>query len=275
MSAPAIAAMRALAFGTVDGSLWAAAFDQGAPTLVIGGGGGAGLGRGEGLAWSEDTAGAWRLDGDGVALLASAIDVPTAPEPAGDDDGAVAPPPGTGFVPGEGAPELVRVTGTIALGGRPSVDEREIDCLGVRVTAPASRSAKGAPASARLVAGWLPDGAALGCLTVRARAAGDHGSDAAYATVFDPDRWIRVTEPRLSTTYDASGSPPRANLELWIGEGDGEHPRRAAGEVSAAGGSVAASPDSDPAGAPALQVLPLRCHSRGEDGAGVYALAAF
>jgi hypothetical protein len=273
MSAPAIAAMRALAFGTVDGSLWAAAVDNGAPTLVAGGESGT-IGRGDGLSWSDDPGGAWRLDGDGVALAAAAIEVPVAPEPAA-DDGAAAP-VGASFVPGEGAPELVRVTGTLALGGDRSsaADLREINCLGVRVTLPAPRSTKTAPASARLVAGWLPDGAAAACVALRGRGADDHGSDAAYATVFDPERWIRVADPRLSTTYNASGSPTRANLELWIGEGDSEYPRRAAAEVAAPGGSVA-GPSDAAGGVSALQVLPLRYHSRGEEGSGVYALVAF
>ena len=62
-----------------------------------------------------------------------------------------------------------------------------------------------------------------------------------------------------------TGAPARANLELWIGEGENEFPRRAAGEASGEGAAIKVDGLS-------LQAVPLRCHSRGRDGAGVYAL---
>jgi glyoxylase-like metal-dependent hydrolase (beta-lactamase superfamily II) len=77
-----------------------------------------------------------------------------------------------------------------------------------------------------------------------------------------------VDDPRLSTTYAASGLPSRTNLELWIGEGENEFPRRVAGEASAEG-AVLQVEDVD------LRVVPMRCHSRGREGTGVYVLATF
>jgi hypothetical protein len=51
-----------------------------------------------------------------------------------------------------------------------------------------------------------------------------------------------------------------------VTDGENEFPRRAAGEASAP--PVAASTDGLD-----LRVAPLRCHSRGLEGAGVYVLA--
>jgi hypothetical protein len=122
--------------------------------------------------------------------------------------------------------------------------------------------------SARLVGAWFPDGAAFGVLTARPSRAAHQDADVATATLFDPERWIAVDESRLSTTYDESGSPTRCSLELWVSEGDDEFPRRAAGEARATGAAAAAQ-------GLGIEVVPLRCHSRGEAGAGVYAVATF
>lgn len=86
------------------------------------------------------------------------------------------------------------------------------------------------------------------------------------ATLFDPDGWVPVSDPRLSTTYTDAGDPTRASLELWIVDGENEFARRAAGETSA-------PPVGAQAGGLELRVAPLRCHSRGLEGAGVYLLA--
>jgi hypothetical protein len=74
-------------------------------------------------------------------------------------------------------------------------------------------------------------------------------------------------DPRLSTTYDGDGDPTRATVELWISDGEREYPRRAAGE--AAGPALTLVSDGV-----TLAVLPLRYHSRGSDGAGIYLLAS-
>ena len=248
MSDP-VPAVRALAFGTPDGSLWGAACEQGTAVLALGGSAGERpVAVADGLRWSLRDDGEWRLEGDGVELTVTPVS-PEAGEPAADAAPA--------------APELCRVRGTIA--------ERDVECPGTRVTATGG-SGKSAPATARLVGAWFADGAALGLLALRPRRARHQDGDAMTATVFEPGEWIVVDDPRLSTTYDGAGVPTRANLELWISEGETEYPRRAAGETAGPAGTVAAADGTDGV---ALQVIPLRCHSRGEEGAGVYALATF
>jgi hypothetical protein len=253
------AALRAVAFGTADGSLWAAAIDLGRSALVVGSDG-AGAGLADGLQWSEDDDGSWRLEGDGVALTVCAVPAPDPPAPVV-QDGETAPP--VVPAPGRDDPGLCRVKGTVTAGG-----EVAVDCAGVRVVVPPAASVKAAPASARIVAGWLDDGASVALVAVRPRNASHQDGDRVTAAVFDLEQWVAVTDPRLSTAYDGSGMPTRTNLELWVGEGENEFPRRAAGEVSGPAASVSAD-------GLALQALPLACHSRGREGAGVYALVTF
>jgi hypothetical protein len=206
---------------------------------------------------TEDGDGGWRLESqDGVLSLLVVADDPPTPPAVDDPEPA---PPVAPFVPGEG-PELCRVTG-IASG-------QEVEGRGVRVRLAPPRSAKEALGSARFVAGWFEDGSAVGLIAARPRRHDQPDHDAASATLFDRERWLPVTEPRLSTTYDGSETPSRVNLELWVGEGEHEYPRRMAGEAS--GGPSAAAD-----GGAALQMVPLRCHSRGEEGVGVYVLATF
>jgi hypothetical protein len=273
------APLRAVAFGAADGSLWAVAIDDGRAALVLGAGS-AGSGLADGVSFTEDREGNWRIEGDGVALTVAAAPPPepaakdesqpaqaqppsSEPADAESDPPAPAPPAPVAAPPGPDAPMLCRVTGTVTAG-----EEHAIDCAGVRVLVPAPKSAKTAPASARMVAGFLDDGAAVALVAVRPRNVAHQDGDVVSAALFDPDAWVGVTDPRLSTTYDGSGTPTRTNLELWVGEGDNEFPRRAAGEVSGPGGSVAAD-------GLALQAAPLTCHSRGRAGAGVYALVTF
>jgi hypothetical protein len=206
---------------------------------------------------TEDADGGWRLESEdgAVSLLVVADDPPTPPAV----DGAEPAVPVAPFVPGEG-PELCQVTGTAS--------GQEVQSRGVRVRLAPPRSAKEALGSARFVAGWFGDGSAVGLIAGRPRRHDQPDHDAASATVFDRERWLPVTEPRLSTTYDGSETPARVNLELWVGEGEHEYPRRMAGEAS---GGPSAAVD----GGAALQVVPLRCHSRGEEGIGIYVLATF
>ena len=275
MSQPGAAGLRALAFGTLDGSLWAAAIDPpsggggGSPALVIGGAGESGDGTAEGIAdhpfgwrggltWSGPAGGAWTLSGAGVQLT---VEPAARVEPAADEAGHA---PGRAAATGE-VQELCRVRGTVTLdGAQPS--ERALDCVGTRIAVEAAAMAR--LGSARLVSAWFADAEALTLLALRPEASADHDSDAVAATLFDPDGWLPVSDPRLSTTYDAAGAPTRANLELWVGEGENEFPRRAAGEVAGPGATVTAGPI-------ALRVVPLGCHSRGQEGSGVYVLATF
>ena len=251
--------LRAIAFATADGTSWGAAVSGGDAWSLVTGPSAPDDGA---LDVTEDADGGWRLEieGGALSLLVVADDPPIPPLPPSPaaEDGAE-PAPVAPFVAGEG-PELCQVTGTAS--------GRQVQCRGVRVRMGAPRSAKEALGSARFVAGWFADGSAVGLIAARPRRHDQPDHDAASATLFDPERWLPVTEPRLSTTYDAAEHPARVTLELWVGEGEHEYPRRAAGEASGA-------PTATAAGGGALQVVPLRCHSRGEEGVGVYVLATF
>ena len=156
--------------------------------------------------------------------------------------------------------ELCRVSGELVINGRDSA-----------VDWPAHRSLAGGfdarhLGSVRSVAGWFDGDHAVSLLAFRDRGSAGQEGERLTATVFDPEGAVWVDEPRLSTTYAADGRPTRASLELWIGEGEEQFPRRAAAEAAGTGGEL----DVDGL---QLQVTPLRCHSRGLDGAGVYMLA--
>jgi len=242
--------LRALAFASADGAAWGAAIgDADGWSLVTGPATASGP-----ASVTELPDGGWRLESaDGTLSLVAAADGPPSPPPADGDE-----PPAPAFVAGEG-PELCRVTGTAS--------GRQVQWQGVRAQMATQRPAKDDVGSARLVAGWFGDGSAVGLIAARPRRHDRPDHDVASATLFDGDRWLPVTEPRLSTTYDRSDTPSRVSLELWVGEGEHEYPRRAAGEAS--GPAVATT------GEGRLQVTPLRCHSRGEEGVGVYVLATF
>ncbi len=239
--------LRAVAFGSPDGSLWGAAILGDSPALVLGAGAEA-LGVADGLSVEDAGADGWRLRGERLELTLT----PLAP-PVPDADAPTR--PGTPWTLGT-APELCAVTGHATAGG-------EFSGVGVRVALPPT---KGGVGSARLVGTWLPDGAALALLAARPRKAEHPDEDVVAASLFDPEGWLAVADPRLSSTYDGAGAPTRMNLELWVTEGETEFPRRAAGEVRGSAGSVSGE-------GVALHVAPLHCHSRGEQGAGVYALA--
>jgi hypothetical protein len=251
MTVAAARSFRTVAFGDVDGRLWGAAVDAGAAGMVFGSADASASAAGQaGLAWDTDGRG-WRLRGDGFELLVS----PRGEEPEPPEDGG-----SSSEV--SGVQELCDVRGTISLGGV----EHSVDCAGTRTEVdgiePASLQ------SARSVSGFFGDDAALTLLALRPRRATHHDSDLIAATLFDPDGWVPVADPRLSTTYSEAGLPMRTSLELWVGDGEDEFPRRAAGEAASPGAEVTA-------GQLALRVAPLRCHSRGSEGAGVYVLASF
>ena len=129
-----------------------------------------------------------------------------------------------------GYEQPVRVTGSASVG-----DTRaEIDGLGQR------GHSWGAPdwdriELARTVSAWLGDDLAVSLTAIRPAGKRDHAAEAVAAAVLERGedgeaRTLEVADPRLSTTYDASGRQRRAGLELWIEE-DG-WPRRAAGEIA-------------------------------------------
>ena len=112
-------------------------------------------------------------------------------------------------------------------------DRATIDCVGTRCVIDGVDA--GSLGSARLVSGWFGQDEAFILLALRAAEAVGHESDLVAATLFDPEGWVPVEDPRLSTTYAESGLPARTNLELWIGEGENEFPRRVAGEAAGDG----------------------------------------
>lgn len=84
----------------------------------------------------------------------------------------------------------------------------------------------------RALGAWFPD-VAISVSTIAPAAKRGHDAEAMSAVVFDTGSeqpsWQAVEDPRLSTTFDASGRQRSASLELWMTE-DGPV-RRAAGEV--------------------------------------------
>ena len=251
MSATGATRWRALSFGELDGSVWAAALDGGAPVAMIGGGEGPG---------APITALRWSSDGDDWSLGADGVELHVSPSVAEDEDEGTSQPDGGRVVASD--QQLCRVRGRITLAG----DSREIDCVGARSQLDGPPPA--ALDSARLVSAWFSDLEAVTLLALRSRSDPHSESDVIAARLFHPDGWLPVSDPRLSTTYSRDGVPMRTNLELWVGDGEHEFPRRAAGESAGAGGAVTV-------GGTSLQVRPLRFHSRGLEGAGVYLLADF
>ena len=116
--------------------------------------------------------------------------------------------------------------------------------------------------------GWFGAHRGLILRALRPRRARGQEQDRIAATLFEPEGRIDVDEPRLSTTYASDDRPARTSLELWIGAGEEQYPRRAAAEALGEGGAAKGDRLS-------LQVTPLRCHASGLDGAGVYLLARF
>ena len=237
----------AVAFGRPDGSLWAMALDAGVPTLL---GGGASGPFSTAVAW--DVAGAdWTLRADGVSLTVTPAQAPESaalegvPEPSW-----------------SGSQELCRVTGTIEPVGSAPLS---LNCVGVRTQLDGIRDRQ--LGSLRAFTGWLGDDEAVALLALRAVDESDQEGDLVAASLFDPEEWTVSTDPRLSTTYAGSGQPTRATLELWFADGEQERVRRVAGEAD---GPVVRTGGDEAA----IEALPLRVHSRGNDGAGVYLLAS-
>jgi hypothetical protein len=244
--------LRTLAFGDVARTVWGAAWipgTDGSGVVTIGGDAAEPVVASLRVAAADDGE-QWRLDGDGVALVAS---------PAGEiadvraaEDDIV------------GSDQLCRVTGTFARSGT----EHAVDSLGLRT----SRSGGFDLAkleSVRAVSSWFEPDEGYALTALRGRKAKHHDSDVVTATVLGPQPSAPVEDPRLSTTYDAGGWPVRAALELWLAaaEGDEEQfPRRAAGEAAGERAQIAA-------GELELRAEPFRWHSRGREGAGMYLLA--
>jgi hypothetical protein len=230
----------------------------------------------------------WKLDGDGFALLgdpitrgAEAVDATI--DGSGSEDSWWLAGPGTELeVAPEGPPaeldggfdQLVRVRGSWT-----KLDtEHEVECFGRRGTRESIDLQRFE--AVRDVSAWFEPDFGMSVVAARPRGSGGHGEDVLSASVLEEGRPLRVTDPRLSTTYAGSGVPVRASFELWLErppqeeqpeqqEGDDpvhSFPRRAAGEALEAQGSVSSGSLSAQAGL-------FRWHARGRDGAGVYVLA--
>jgi hypothetical protein len=122
---------------------------------------------------------------------------------------------------------LCRVRGTVRVGR----EELAVDALGQR------GHAWGAPdwdrmALARSVGAWLDDDLGVVVSSVRPAKGSEHDAEAMTAVVLQgsPVAPVPITEPRLSTTYDAEHRQRRAGFELWPAEGE-SYARRGAGEV--------------------------------------------
>ncbi|HET8980505.1 MAG TPA: hypothetical protein VFN87_20305 [Solirubrobacteraceae bacterium] len=240
--------LRTLAFGDPGGRLWGAVVDSGRAALV------AGDAAGHTAAWPLNEQ-SWSVDGSDWRLAGPEFDLrveAVTGAPAAGESAA----PATG----DGVQELCRVHGSISLGGQ----QHRVEGVGSRTVMEDVDA--GSLGSLRAVTGWFGADEAFTLLALRDARHRGQESDRVAATLFDPDRRLAVSDPRLSTTYDRAGVPTRVNLELWVGEGDNEFPRRASGEAAAAGGAVTADGME-------VRAVPLRCHSRGHDGAGVYVLA--
>jgi hypothetical protein len=228
------AELRVVCFGDLDGEVWGSMLDLGEPAAVFATPDGVAAAAGASL--TEDQ-GSWRLTGDGFDLeIVAAADH----EHTGD--------------------ELCHVSGTLSVAGH----ERAIECVGIRnrtadVRLPRLDSLRG-------VSGWFDTDHGLTLLALRPAGGRGQEDDLVAATVFEPEGWMAVDDPRISTTYRAGDNPARASLELWVGEGDEQYSRRAAAEAVGDGASLQRD-------GLRLQVTPLRCHTRGLDGAGVYLLA--
>jgi hypothetical protein len=235
--------LKIVSFSGLDGRLWGAAFDAGGTSTVIGVGDELMALAPPATTLAAGSPGEWKLSGGGLQLSI----LPRA-DAAGDGS------PGT--------PERCRVQGHLTIDGA----ERAIDCPGMRSCGtPLALRQLG---SLRGVWGWFDDEQAVGVIAARPSGAAGQESDRLTATLFDAEGRVTVQDPRLSTAYGPDGLPARMGMELWVGDGDEQYPQRAAGEAVASGDELAA-------GGTTLRILPLRCHSRGLDGPGVYLLARF
>ena len=246
MTATAPSPLRVVSFGDLEGHIWGTAIDAGEPAIVFTTPDGTGRASGiEAVRLLVDGR-SWRLAGDGFDLL---VTPSGEKQPAADTDGDM----------------LCQVTGTLSVPGA----SRSVHCIGTRSSGDGRGLERlGRLDSVRGLSEWFASDRAVAALSFRPQRGAGQDADLVAATMFEPEGPVAVNDPRLSTTYGNGGRPARANLELWIGEGDDEYPRRTAAEARGDAASVGGDRVK-------LEVTPLRCHSAGSDGAGVYVLARF
>lgn len=119
----------------------------------------------------------------------------------------------------------------------------------------------------RMLGAWFTPAQWLAILSVRPPRARGHDKDAISVAAVGETDGASVFDPRLSSTYGPGESLRRAGVELWLGADKKEDLRswRIAGEADGAPARLQLDGLS-------IQAQPLRCHSRGETGIGVYLL---
>ena len=162
-----------------------------------------------------------------------------------------------------GVQELCRVHGTVTIGGT----ARALDCVGTRTrdrrASTPGRSPRRAPCRAGSATTWRSR-----CWRCGRRARRATSDDLVAATLFDPDGWVPVADPRLSTTYADAGAASADEPGAVDRRGRERVPRRAAGEAAGAGCR------GDRRRAAAARRAAAMSQPRPE-GAGVYVLASF
>jgi hypothetical protein len=132
----------------------------------------------------------------------------------------------------EGYDQLVKVTGTVTVGGV----QRTFAGRGQR------GHSWGAPdwdklGLARTLGVWLEGDAGVTLTAVRPAKASSHADEAIHAVLLgrdgetDEQLSLVVADPRVSTTYDSEGRQRHAGLELYETD-EAPYARRAAGEVA-------------------------------------------
>lgn len=198
------------------------------------------------IAELDDDHSTWRVRAPDVELTVAATSDPIPLSTAA--------PEGAGFT------QLATVAGTATVGGR-----------ALEVRAAGRRSAHATPDevskydSIREVSGWFDGDEAISLIALRPRKPKGHEQDIVAAAVIEPEAPRVITDPRLSTTYDAAGRPARVNLELWTDDPE-QYPRRLAGEAAGARAEASGAGWE-------LRAELMHCHARGQDGVGVYLLA--
>jgi hypothetical protein len=244
--------LQTVSFAALDGGVWGAALDAGARFITLGTPAGAGSVVGhESVSWSEEND-LWRLAGDGFELLITPADAPA------EESEAV---PAGGSDAGTSEHQLCHVRGRYTLGGA----EYTVDCAGARATGDRGADLDSFE-SVRVISALFEGNQGLTLLSYRPQRATGHQHDLLTAALCEKGSCLPVSDPRLSTTYTSAGLPARVSLEFWLGEGEGQYLRRAAGEALA----PAAALDTPGLEARAAAV---RWHSRGLEGRGVYLLA--
>jgi hypothetical protein len=233
--------LRVLCFGDGSDQIWGAAIQAGGAATLVMTPEAAAAATGAGQVSIEAEDNHWRVTASGLELTFT---------PVGDGR----------HEPSDAGDELCHVQGRVTL----PAGERVIDSPGTVSVAPDADPTRFD--SIRAVTGWFGDDRGVALRALRPDEKKGHERDVVAATLFDPDQWMTVTDPRLSTTFRPEERPSRASLELWVGEGDELYPRRAAAEAIGL-------PSEASGERLRVSLTPLLCHAGGLDGPGVYLIA--